>query len=1050
MAGVFISYAREDGKPFAESLVASLQDHQVWFDRRDLAPGVSWEHEIEQGIERCDVFLAVLTRAYRRAEFARLELAYAWDRRKPILPLHFHADAAAGIRLGLTQWIDFSDRAADAESLRVLREQIDLLARGGSVAARDLHAGRWEAVHAHAAARSRAVVQDLVRTDLIVRRDAAEEQFARFLESDAAAMLVIGDTGVGKTTLLAHWTLELLREGHAVLLYDCSALSDTEIEEEIARDMGPLEEIEAAAAQAGKKAFFLFDSIGDYRGAEENGAQVLLRGIHQLAGRVPAAQVRVIASCNSATWTRLRRSAPLTLGRSRWFHIGDEPFLRLGPFTDAERDAAYRVYRKAFDLHAELEMLPPAVKERLREPALLRMTAEVYRGVRQPLLPVNLGMRIYRKYFEERVASPAEQALADDLAAEMLRANNSALSMLELARHERLREEVLSDDPQSPYARLLDCGVLQELPDLRAGSLIRFAHTRIAAYAIARHFLGGDIAQAVDELLAKAPQFPLAWDAAKTLLLLANDGEALTALAASRSVEQRELAVETLIELHAEEEKRACALLQTLLDRPSEEGRRTAFKAAYNIGPAARDFFMRAAREGDPSMRDSVKDTLYLIWRNESPAGRRSVTDTFYLIWRRAPGFTNDLLRSLIGEISYLHPKKFTSLLTFALDLIIAIYMNHCEDEDVLEQTSALVHELAVKRLHLHRVPRKLLSGVVRALTSSYGRPLLDWMMFADAAPVQDFFRLPPGQRASLSRIADAFDPAADPDASYADLTAMLRAEMPIFNGPAAMAIAVHAARDFARAEPLIRRLWDEGGAKERLWILAAFSVLHKGTPPEWTPLLEELTRRYVTEQRAELLGEQSRLPGGLDVLLLPLGLAYGKAGSPMPLFEELLKNALDAEDMALASRIVAALAAPGFYYPDALFDVLRPAFAHPRREELSAALVTTLATVRTLHFDAVDHFLHGLQAPESLRRAIDTAADVALVHRYISVLGFYNNAVYLTLHYPRMRRELSTGALKRLAAAPTPYAFVTDHSLAALRMLLDAKFQLKEWTRPE
>ncbi|HEX6086297.1 MAG TPA: TIR domain-containing protein [Thermoanaerobaculia bacterium] len=1079
MARVFISYAREDGKPFAESLAAALQDHEVWFDRRDLTPGVSWEHEIEQGIERCDVFLAVLTRAYRRAEFARLELAYAWDRRKPLLPLHYHGDAAAGIRLGLTQWIDFSDPAATGQSLQTLREQIDLLARGGSVAARDLHAGRWDAVHAHAAARSREVVEDLVRTDLYVRRNDAEEQFRRFVESDDAALLLIGDTGAGKTTLLAQWTLELLREKHAVLLYDCSALSDTDIEEEIARDMGPLEEIETAAAQAGKKAFILFDSIGDYRGAEENGAQVLMRSIHKLAGRVHAAQLRVVVSCNAATWTRLRRGAPLTLGRSRWFHIGDEPFLRLGPFSDAERDEAYRVYRKAFDLHSELEALPPAVKERLREPALLRMTAEVYRGVKQPLLAANLGMRIYRKYFDERVTTPAAQALVDDLAAEMLRTNNSALSMLELARHERLRGELLSDDPQSSFARLLDRGVLQELPDLRAGSLIRFSHTRIGAYAIARHLAVEDrqsslpgqaglpVLHAIDELLAKVTQFPLAWDAAKSLLLLGGSDDALTALAASRGLEQRELAVEALIELHAEEEQRACALLQKLLDQPSEEGRRTAFKAAYNIGPAARDFFMRAAREGDPSMRDSVKDTLYLIWRNESPAGRRSVTNTFYLIWRRAPGFTNDLLRSLLAEISYLHPKKLAPLLTFALDLIIAIYMNHCEDEDVLDQTSSLVHELAVKRLRLHLVPKTLLSGVVRALTSSYGRPLLDWMMFADAAPVQEFFRLPAEQRALLSRIGDALDPVADPAASYADVTAMLRDPMPIFNGPAAMAIAVHAARDFARAEPLIRRLWDEGGAKERLWILAAFSVLHKGTPKEWIALLEELTRRYVTGHRAELLGESSRLPGGLDVLLLPLGLAYGKEGSSMPLFDELLKQALDTEDLPLASRIISALAAVGFYYPDALFDVLRPVFkmwgglqpaeprglkpaAHPRREELSAALVTTLATVRTLHFDAVDHFLHAVQAPESLRRAIDTAADVALVHRYISVLGFYNNAVYLTLHYPRMRRELSTGALKRLAAAPTPYAFVTDHSLAALRMLLDAKFQLKEWTRPE
>ena len=1055
MARVFVSYAREDGKEFAELLVAKLQGHEVWFDRRDLVPGIEWEHAIEEGIERCDVFLAVLTRAYQRAEFARLELAYAWDARKSILPLHFHPDAATGIRLKLTQWIDFSDPAAEEQRLRELHEQVDLLARGGSVAARDLRAGRWDAVQGHTAAQSRGVVQDLVRTDLYVARESAETQFSAFLESEAAAMLVVGDSGVGKTSLLCHWALELLGQGHAVLFYDCSALADTAVEQEIARDLGiadpnALEELEAAASAAGKKAFFLFDSIGDYRGAETNGPQVLLRSIHRLAGSVHAENVRVLASCNTATWSRLQRAGPLKLGRSRYFHAGDEPFLRLGTFSDAERDEAYRVYRKAFDLFSELEALPAPVRERLREPVLLRMTAEVYRGVPQPLLSVNLGTRIYRQYVEERVTAPAEQLLVDELAEEMLRVHNSALSMLDLARHEQLRPQILTDDPLSPYAQLVDRGVLQELSDLRTGVLIRFSHTRVAAYAIAKHYLPRKVGEAIEELLSKVTQFPLAWEAAKTLLLLSGENAALIELAASRGLDQRELTVEALVELHAENEARACEVLQALLDGTSEEGRRTALKAAYNIGPAARDFFMRAARAGEPSMRESVKDTLYLIWRNESPAGRSSVTDTFYLIWRRAPGFTNALLRDLIAEVSLLHPKKSLPILTFALDLIIAIYMNHCEDEDVLDQTAALVHELAVKRLHVHRFPKKLVSGLVRAFTSSYGRPLLEWMMFAEAAPVQEFFRLPMEQRAALSRIADAFDPAVDLSASQEDLTAMLAAEMPIFNGPAAMAIAVHAAHDLAGTEPLIRRLWKAGGAKERLWILAAFSVLHKGTPQEWTPLLEELTRRYVDDHRQDFLGEASRLPGGLDVVLLPLGLAYGKAGSPMPLFEELLKNALDEGNTAMASRIISALAGVGFYYPEALFDVLRPAFAQLEREDVAAALVTTLATVRTLHFDAVDHFLGSVSAPETLRRSIDAAADVALVHRYIRVLGFYNNAVFLTLHYPRMRRELSTGALKRLAAAPTPYAFITDHSLAALAMMQDAKYQLKEWTLPD
>ncbi|HYC89782.1 MAG TPA: hypothetical protein VEO54_11265 [Thermoanaerobaculia bacterium] len=501
-------------------------------------------------------------------------------------------------------------------------------------------------------------------------------------------------------------------------------------------------ETDAAAARAGRRLVIVFDSIGDYSGSEQHGAQVLLKRIHLLAGRLPGRNVRLIASCNSAAWSRIERGAPLRSDRALWCRSGDEPFVLLGRFSDTERDEAYRA---VYDLYSELEQLPREVRERLRDPVLLRMTAEVYRGVERDLLPANLGTRIYRTYFEERVDSPAEKLLVDELAEAMLAARSSALSMMELARNERLGPQIVNEDPQSPYVQLLDRGVLQEARgDLRAGIIIRFAHSRVAAYAVARHVYrrSANVAASIESLLAQAAQFPLAWDAAKTLLLLSGDDAALTALAASRSVDQRELAAEALVELHAEDSARACGLLQTLLDRPSEEGRRTALKAAYNIGPEAREFFLRAATDEDESMRESVKNTLYLIWRH-------------------APGFTYELLASLVQTVSLLHLRRLRSTLEFVLDLTITIYINHCEDEQVIERTASLMHELTVKRLHLHRLTAgKTIDGlVVKAFSRIFGGQILEFMVFE--GPVQEYFRLPAERRASLSRIADALGSAA-------------------------------------------------------------------------------------------------------------------------------------------------------------------------------------------------------------------------------------------------------------------------------------------------
>ena len=141
----------------------------------------------------------------------------------------------------------------------------------------------------------------------------------------------------------------------------------------------------------------------------------------------------------------------------------------------------------------------------------------------------------------------------------------------------------------------------------------------------------------------------------------------------------------------------------------------------------------------------------------------------------------------------------------------------------------------------------------------------------------------------------------------------------------------------------------------------------------------------------------------------------------------------------ALAGALAALLLAPAAGAQQAL---------RPKLE--GNALVTALATMRTLHFDAVDAFMEEGGLDEALRRRVAAAAELTLVNRLVVLLGFYNNAVHYCVHYPRMRRGLAAAALELLARAKNASGFVAAYAARAIAMARDAGFRLLEWTRPE
>jgi WD40 repeat protein len=93
MPDVFISYAREDERFVArlrEALTA--HDRDVWMDRSEevgegIEPGDKWRASIEEGIDRSDLFVFVLSEHSLASEPCRAELAHASSVNKRLLPI---------------------------------------------------------------------------------------------------------------------------------------------------------------------------------------------------------------------------------------------------------------------------------------------------------------------------------------------------------------------------------------------------------------------------------------------------------------------------------------------------------------------------------------------------------------------------------------------------------------------------------------------------------------------------------------------------------------------------------------------------------------------------------------------------------------------------------------------------------------------------------------------------------------------------------------------------------------------------------------------------
>jgi hypothetical protein len=88
MTQVLISYSRKD-LAFVERLAKDLQAAglEVWYDLSGLEGGTRWGQEIQSAIQRCQIFVVVLSPNSIDSEWVEKEFMYANSLKRKIIPL---------------------------------------------------------------------------------------------------------------------------------------------------------------------------------------------------------------------------------------------------------------------------------------------------------------------------------------------------------------------------------------------------------------------------------------------------------------------------------------------------------------------------------------------------------------------------------------------------------------------------------------------------------------------------------------------------------------------------------------------------------------------------------------------------------------------------------------------------------------------------------------------------------------------------------------------------------------------------------------------------
>lgn len=397
---------------------------------------------------------------------------------------------------------------------------------------------------------------------LYLPRVAAIKIYKNFLRDDARALLILGRSGVGKSSFLASLRGGVSDEasadaGTCMALYDARELSTEQpllqtLTADFNRLMGPLsgrqppDNILATISSEIRfvhccRLVLAIDAVN-----EHEAAPALARRINELLNTLGTdfPWFKVILTARPESWRAMTAGVPL---KERFFYrTNDRPGtpvgIELAPFEDQELAAVYNRYKTEYRLETAYEQLSAQTRVLLRDPLTLKLVAKTHRSGSIPAT-LQAGQTV-----KDYVVSLVEDARLDKLDEDFLlnallpqmvseERVQQALTAEQIERayiedrKTRLRTLIISnalDDNGRPYNRsfvnLVDAEILT-LSGLAAGYEVGFRYERFYDYFAGRRIYGlsmdtGRQPAFWRKWIGRIAQAPYLWGAIKTGLLV--------------------------------------------------------------------------------------------------------------------------------------------------------------------------------------------------------------------------------------------------------------------------------------------------------------------------------------------------------------------------------------------------------------------------------------------------------------------------------------------------------------------------------------------------
>jgi tetratricopeptide (TPR) repeat protein len=392
-----------------------------------------------------------------------------------------------------------------------------------------------------------------LREATIPRQD-LNELLDSFSYGDFNGFVLGGESGIGKSTLLAHKTEEWHADGHMVTFYRGSALNQSDIANKFLRDcalkVNYLEDflsvVHPVISQTDKKCYLIIDALNEYAGDTNE----LIKSVENMVAQATNYPwFKIIVSIRDSAYNRANTKFG-ELTPHAYFNIEEEQggekvrtnIIRLQPIakdfaeqlynayrdykwkdsTDAE-DEGYYTFRPLTEFK-ELDVDGSTVKL-IRSPLMARLVMQSFHRAKLPQQLTNdEAMRLYYDniVLEKSDSSPGfpeRKKFLALLVTELDKKNSERIERDKLIEHNVLRPYLINNQRDSAYIQLLDLGVLME--EWEADDCyVRFAFDKFYEFLLAElHWPRIDDANSLIDLCRRATSFKILQGAIEIILI---------------------------------------------------------------------------------------------------------------------------------------------------------------------------------------------------------------------------------------------------------------------------------------------------------------------------------------------------------------------------------------------------------------------------------------------------------------------------------------------------------------------------------------------------